>query len=360
MSSWIKSPEIDIVGTIKWVPFHMLVFFVIGFILSKFQTTSIWIWPILGFSMILSSRVLRAFTQHKRKFRFDKWLLFWTVSHMLAIAISVQILNHFDVSKYIYILLVSSIVLSLFSQTIQTMFRKKDLLMLVMLILTIFLLLTSSTLNNDVDQYFVQSVSFVSSNYSNVDLSDEPIEIEEEIIEVENTPSIIESTQAAIEDFLEPEWESDFTQEIELAILKYSNEEKQANGLSVLEWDQELRDIAFDHSLDMAQNDFFDHMNLNGQDPTDRAIAGGYSVHKELSGGWYSEGIAENIGSMPTGSVVGYGYISRDADEIGKAHVDSWMDSSGHRANILSGDYDKLGVGVAYDGLYYVATQNFW
>ena len=68
----------------------------------------------------------------------------------------------------------------------------------------------------------------------------------------------------------------------------------------------------------------------------------------------------ENIGKMPTGNVLGIGYVSDNADSIAKAQVESWMDSSGHRENILKPNYDRLGVGVGYDGTYYVSTQNFW
>lgn len=109
----------------------------------------------------------------------------------------------------------------------------------------------------------------------------------------------------------------------------------------------------------MATNGFFDHTNLKGEDPTDRAIRNQYIVEKYIGEGYYSVGIGENLGSMPTGNVEGMGYIYSDADIIGKAHVDSWMDSSGHRENILNPEYDVIGVGVAYDGVYYVATQNF-
>jgi len=86
----------------------------------------------------------------------------------------------------------------------------------------------------------------------------------------------------------------------------------------------------------------------------------GYSIRKDLGGGWYSEGIGENIGKMPTGNVEGHGYVSNDAESVAKAEVLSWMESPGHRENIVNPDYDKLGVGVAYDGQYYVCTQNFW
>jgi uncharacterized protein YkwD len=162
-----------------------------------------------------------------------------------------------------------------------------------------------------------------------------------------------------VEEVINPEPISDKTMDVEKAILKYTNVERKSNGIVALQWDDKLATVARDHSLDMVQNNFFSHDNLNGEDPTDRAIRHGYNVHKELGGGWYSDGIAENIGKMPTGNVEGMGYVSNDADSVGKAQVESWMDSPGHRANILNSEYGILGAGCAYDGLYYVCTQDF-
>lgn len=159
--------------------------------------------------------------------------------------------------------------------------------------------------------------------------------------------------------FAPPEPISDKTKEIEQAILKYTNQERKNNGVPELKWDGKLAEVARSHSLDMVQNDFFSHTNQKGEDPTARALRIGYNVHKELGGGWFSDGIAENIGKMPIGSVQGVGYVSSDADSIAKAQVNSWMDSQGHRQNILDSKYSNLGVGVAYDGQYYVSTQNF-
>ncbi|MDD1655481.1 MAG: CAP domain-containing protein, partial [Methanomicrobiales archaeon] len=75
---------------------------------------------------------------------------------------------------------------------------------------------------------------------------------------------------------------------------------------------------------------------------------------------WYAEGIGENINQMPTGNVIGYGVVNNDAESIGRATVTAFMNSPGHRANILKSQYSNLGVGVAYDGTYYYTTQNFW
>lgn len=63
---------------------------------------------------------------------------------------------------------------------------------------------------------------------------------------------------------------------------------------------------------------------------------------------------------MPTGNIIGIGYVSHDPDSIATAQVQSWMSSPGHRANILNPQYDRIGVGVAYDGFYYLSTQNFY
>ncbi|MCF7798511.1 hypothetical protein K9M74_01260 [Candidatus Woesearchaeota archaeon] len=183
---------------------------------------------------------------------------------------------------------------------------------------------------------------------------------EDSLFSKKSVSTITEGVSQQIKEVVDPDPISDKTMDVEKAILKYTNAERRSKGLSSLKWDSKLATVARDHSLDMVENDFFSHDNLKGEDPTDRAIRHGYNVHKELGGGWYSDGIAENIGKMPTGDVEGMGYVSSDADSIAKAHVESWMDSPGHRANILESKYSILAVGCAYDGLYYVCTQNFY
>jgi uncharacterized protein YkwD len=48
-----------------------------------------------------------------------------------------------------------------------------------------------------------------------------------------------------------------------------------------------------------------------------------------------------------------------DPENFAKAAVQGWLDSPGHRANILSPDYDRSGIGVAINGGYTYATQVF-
>jgi len=62
---------------------------------------------------------------------------------------------------------------------------------------------------------------------------------------------------------------------------------------------------------------------------------------------------------MPTGNVEGYGYIS-SSNDVADAMMKSWMNSTGHRTNILDASYDFLGVGVSYNGYgTYYLTQDF-
>ncbi|MFV9506489.1 MAG: CAP domain-containing protein, partial [Oscillochloridaceae bacterium umkhey_bin13] len=74
------------------------------------------------------------------------------------------------------------------------------------------------------------------------------------------------------------------------------------------------------HSQDMAQRGYFSHFSPEGRDPSDRVDATGYQ--------WQMVG--ENIAS---------GY--RTPQEV----VAGWMDSPGHRANILRCEFTEIGIG---------------
>lgn len=115
------------------------------------------------------------------------------------------------------------------------------------------------------------------------------------------------------------------------------NVERRAVGLPPLAWDNLLFTAARGHSDDMATHDYFSHTALNGSTPGDRITAAGYV--------WNTCG--ENIAA---------GY------QAPEAVVEAWMNSPGHRANILNTSFCDIGVGYAYVaartyGHYW--TQNF-
>lgn len=148
---------------------------------------------------------------------------------------------------------------------------------------------------------------------------------------------------------------------IEDGVFRKTNEMRRCELLKELTWNHELAKIARAHSRDMAANAYFSHVNGRGQNPSDRADATGFNIRKDGT-----VGVGENIGEIGGDSIATYGvdsiYVHRISDEEFAAwFVDNWMHSPGHRANILRGGYDSVGIGVARDkkGLHY-ATQDFF
>ena len=139
--------------------------------------------------------------------------------------------------------------------------------------------------------------------------------------------------------------------ELELDIHRLVNEERQEAGIKPLVLDAELSAIARSHSVAMADNNYFSHESLSGLSPSDRGEASGYFCFKDY-GSYYTKGIGENIYREQGFADLGQGIASRV--------VDAWMNSPGHRKNILTTQYSKEGIGIAAstDGRVYV-TQNF-
>jgi uncharacterized protein YkwD len=99
------------------------------------------------------------------------------------------------------------------------------------------------------------------------------------------------------------------------------NKERAAAGCGPLTEDPQLEKAAQNHSDDMAARDFFDHTNPDGADPGQRITAAGYR--------WSTYG--ENIAK---------------GQQTPESVMDSWMNSPGHRANILNCSFKDIGVGV--------------
>lgn len=139
---------------------------------------------------------------------------------------------------------------------------------------------------------------------------------------------------------------------IEQEIFKATNQERQSRGLRPLSYDDQLNVIAREHSEDMVARGFYDHENPDGEGPTERAQNKGIRI---TSGYWV--GIAENIAIV---------HLGNDADcptsnevRLGSCFVEKWMNSPGHRQNILDVNYDDIGVGVFCNNSECYATQNF-
>ncbi|MGW1431319.1 CAP domain-containing protein [Streptomyces sp. NPDC002431] len=104
------------------------------------------------------------------------------------------------------------------------------------------------------------------------------------------------------------------------AVLALVNQERAKAGCSPLTASSPLTSLAQDYSEDMAARGFFDHTDPDGRSPWDRASKAGVQ-------GLAAENIARG-----------------QADA--RAVMAAWMDSPGHRANILNCDYKTFGLGV--------------
>lgn len=121
---------------------------------------------------------------------------------------------------------------------------------------------------------------------------------------------------------------------LEEQMLNLINEERQKVGLNNLVADEELREVARNHSRDMWIRGYFDHINLDGQDPFDRIRAAKIDF---VNAG-------ENLALAPSIDIAHFGL----------------MRSPTHRDNILSDAFGRVGIGVisaGVDGL--MVTQNF-
>jgi uncharacterized protein YkwD len=118
-------------------------------------------------------------------------------------------------------------------------------------------------------------------------------------------------------------------QALEQRVIELTNDARRQAGCPALAHNDKLRLAAHLHSKDMSDNDYFSHTGLDGSSPWERIARQGYSG-----------GAAENIA---------WGYRTPEAV------VEGWMNSSGHRANILNCSLTEIGVGF-HD---YYWTQNF-
>ncbi|MFD3325622.1 sigma-70 family RNA polymerase sigma factor [Streptomyces sp. NPDC058701] len=112
------------------------------------------------------------------------------------------------------------------------------------------------------------------------------------------------------------------------------NKERATAGCGPLKEDPQLRAAAQGHSDDMAKRDFFSHTSPDGTDPGKRTTAAGYR--------WSTYG--ENIAK---------------GQQTAQSVMESWMNSSGHRANILNCSFKDIGVGIHQGAGGPWWTQNF-
>ena len=139
-----------------------------------------------------------------------------------------------------------------------------------------------------------------------------------------------------------------YIRDITTKVHQLINEERRDHGLRHLSWNAKLAQAALNHSTDMALRNYFEHDSPEGHDFSWRYSQVGFS--SSVIRGNLIYGGAENIMYL-----VGY----HGVNAIATATVDGWMDSPGHRANILTSYFQSEGIGVAFSGSKAYLTQNF-
>ena len=118
-----------------------------------------------------------------------------------------------------------------------------------------------------------------------------------------------------------------------------------APGVPHLAADSSLQRIAHQRSDDMAHGAPFAHEDKEGN----------FAVAEKVQARFGPYGaIGENI-MMERDPARAF-----EPESFARRAVQGWMNSEGHRANILSPAYDRSGVGVIIEGSYVYATQVFW
>jgi uncharacterized protein YkwD len=120
-------------------------------------------------------------------------------------------------------------------------------------------------------------------------------------------------------------------------VIEFTNQERSKAGLQALKFERRLTTAALRHSQDMALQDYFSHKQPNGGTPGERITATGYQWSS------YAENIAAGM-STPEAVVTG------------------WMNSPGHRANILNPKLQEIGVGYYFlaDDTGQVNYKHYW
>ncbi|NUR84764.1 MAG: CAP domain-containing protein [Nonomuraea sp.] len=113
---------------------------------------------------------------------------------------------------------------------------------------------------------------------------------------------------------------------VEDEVVKLTNKARAGKGCDPLVHDPKLRAAAREHSQDMAAKGYFDHTSKNGDSPGDRIRAAGFAPVST----W-----GENIAMG-----------QRTAADV----VRGWLNSPGHRANIMNCAFTHIGVGYAKQG----------
>jgi uncharacterized protein YkwD len=144
-------------------------------------------------------------------------------------------------------------------------------------------------------------------------------------------------------------------QALELRVHDLINQERNKNEVHSLNFDSDLAEIARKHSEDMASNHELVHTYYA---PSDSKTNTGYPCYNKYgsfsttTGFAYATGVGENI---QQNNLEIYDLVYMNAfDHLASSIVYEWMNSPGHKLNIMSPSYTREGIGIAVNGAIYI------
>lgn len=122
-------------------------------------------------------------------------------------------------------------------------------------------------------------------------------------------------------------------------LVELVNRDRAGQGLAALQWHEAAALAAQAHAEDMLRNQYFSHTALDGSDVGQRL---------QVAGAGPARTWGENTWTYTSGSLNGQPVVVNDFRPLVEQAEVSWMNSPGHRANLLNDAFSHIGVGIAY------------
>jgi len=144
-------------------------------------------------------------------------------------------------------------------------------------------------------------------------------------------------------------------QEAERLILQEANAIRADRELSTLSMDEDLREFAQQHSDDMVERDYYSHSGPDGSPWEERARRISQTCPGSVSENIHRGDVNEHTLIYGTDQAV----FLNNAERVAVYGVESWMNSAGHRENMVDPRWNTAGVGVAVGAEYVYMTIVF-
>jgi uncharacterized protein YkwD len=116
---------------------------------------------------------------------------------------------------------------------------------------------------------------------------------------------------------------------IEASLVELINRTRQDRGVHVLVWEPNLAEVAREHTRDMAERDYFDHISLEGEDPSARMLKGGVPGYRP--GVFWGENLS----------------IDQTVEQAHARDLAEDLVPGGHHTNIVDPRFTRVGIGIA-------------